>query len=143
MDDIDDALSYAKYNFQGTIAGFRVQREELLKKHKQQEDKKPKEYKYLKLFATHYVSDEIKSQACANNYTHAIIWVEEFLSLMAYECKQKNFENFRSKEQIPVKKLLTEACDVLSNETLDTYVICKPHLNKKNSAAYYDIILKY
>ena len=144
MDDIDDALSYTKYNFEGIIAGFRVQKKELLKKENKQKNKMPEEFKHLTLFAAQHLSDEIKNQCHAyGNYNHATVWVHPFLNEMVAECKQHNFENFTSKDEIPLKTLMENACEVLSDDTMDVRVSCKAHFHERNADPYFEIILKY
>lgn len=144
MDNIDDALSYTKYNFEKIISGFRVQKKELLKKENEQKDKKPEEFKHLILFAAQHLSVEIK-KCCHTygDYNHATIWVHPFLNEMVYECKQHKFENFTSKDEIPLKTLMEKACEVLSNKVMDVYVSCKAHLHEKNADPYFEIILRY
>ena len=89
MDDIDDALSYAKYNFEGVIAGFRVQKKERLKEENKRKDKKPEEFKHLTLFAAQHLSDEIKNYCHAyGDYNHATVWAASFLNEMVSECER-------------------------------------------------------
>ncbi len=144
MDDIDDALSYAKYNFEGVIAGFRVQKKERLKEENKRKDKKPEEFKHLTLFAAQHLSDEIKNYCHAyGDYNHATVWAASFLNDMVSECKQHNFENFISKDEIPLKTLMEKACEVLSDDVMDVHVSCKAHFHERNADPYFEIILKY